>query len=89
MLQIGIIGDYDETKPTHPATSLALMQAGEALSEPLQITWVNTAALAQDTNILDAYDAIMASPGSPYVDFHGALAGIRYAREQRRPFLGT
>ena len=27
--------------------------------------------LAQDASVLDAYDAIVASPGSPYTDFRG------------------
>jgi CTP synthase (UTP-ammonia lyase) len=89
MVHIGIIGDYDETKPTHPATTAALLRAGEALGESPRITWISTVELAQDTAALDACDAIMASPGSPYADFQGALAGIRYARERGRPFLGT
>lgn len=89
MVHVGVIGDYDETKPTHPATSRALIQAGEALGKPLQVTWISTAALGQDTTILAGYDAFVGSPGSPYVDFQGALAGIRYAREYRQPFLGT
>ncbi len=89
MVRIGVIGDYDETKPTHRATSRALIQAGEALGEPLQVTWIRTAALGQDTAALAGYNAFVGSPGSPYVDFQGALAGIRYAREQRQPFLGT
>lgn len=89
MLHIGIIGDYDETKPTHLATSAAIRQAAEALSELASVRWIGTTALAEDTTILDPYDALVASPGSPYASLHGALAGIRYARERQRPFLGT
>lgn len=89
MLHVGIIGDYDAAKPTHAATSAAIEQAGDALGESTDVTWLSTARLAHDTTLLDAYDAMVASPGTPYADFHGALAGIRYAREQQRPFLGT
>ncbi len=89
MLQVGIIGDYDAAKPTHSATSAAIEQAGDVLGELTRVTWISTALLAHDTSLLDAYDAIVASPGTPYADFHGALAGIRYAREHQRPFLGT
>ncbi len=89
MLHVGIIGDYDASKPTHLATEVAIEQAGEDLGESTRSTWISTGLLAHDAGLLDAYDAIVASPGTPYVDFHGALAGIRYAREQQRPFLGT
>ena len=89
MLQVGIIGDYAAAKPTHLATEAAIERAGDVLGELTRVTWISTALLAHDTSLLDAYDAIVASPGTPYVDFHGALAGIRYAREQQRPFLGT
>lgn len=33
--------------------------------------------------------AIWCVPGSPYASTEGALAAIRFARETRRPFLGT
>ena len=89
MLHVGIIGDYDAAKPTHWATEVAIQQAGDDAGESTRVTWIHTALLAHDTSVLDAYDAIVASPGTPYVDFHGALAGIRYAREHQRPFLGT
>ena len=42
---------------------------------------ISTATAAQDTGVLDAYDAIVASPRGTYANSHGALAGIRYARE--------
>jgi CTP synthase (UTP-ammonia lyase) len=89
MLQVGIIGDYDATEPTHTATSAAIVQAGDSLGELTGVSWISTTLLAHDTTLLDACDAIVASPGTPYADFDGALAGIRYAREYQRPFLGT
>ena len=89
MLHVGIIGDYDAAKATHSAIEAAIQQAGDDLGELTRVTWISTALLAHDVSLLDAYDAIVASPGTPYADCHGAVAGIRYAREQRRPFLGT
>ena len=73
MLQVGIIGDYDAAKPTHSATEAAIVQAGDVMGESTHVTWISTTLLAHDTILLDAYDAIVASPGTPYVDFHGAL----------------
>ena len=39
--------------------------------------------------LLDENDGLWASPGSPYASMDGALAGIRFARESGRPFIGT
>ncbi len=89
MLRIGIIGDYDASNPTHPATTAALEEAAQALGEALQARWFGTAQLGADATILAGCDAIVASPGSPYADFLGALAAIQYARLQQIPFLGT
>lgn len=89
MLNVGIIGDYDETKLTHPATAVAIIQAAQTLEEVVNVRWVDTTLLEQDLKILDPYDALLAGPGTPYVSSRGALAGIQYARERQRPFLGT
>src|SRR5437667_11486922 len=42
--------------------------------------------LARD---LQTFSAIWLVPASPYENMDGALAAIRFARETRRPFLGT
>lgn len=89
MLRIGIIGDYDKNKPTHPATTEALVLAAGAVGEVVQTRWFGTAQLRGDTTALGACDGLVASPGTPYADFPGALAAIQFAREQQIPFLGT
>jgi CTP synthase (UTP-ammonia lyase) len=40
-------------------------------------------------SILAACDGLMISPGSPCLSMDGALATIRYARENGIPLLGT
>lgn len=35
------------------------------------------------------YDAFWCAPGSPYRSLTGALDAIRFAREERVPFIGT
>ena len=89
MLSVGVIGDYEESFESHPATSRALETAGEALGEPVIVTWLPTQEIRRSVARLAPYDALVASPGSPYRDFDGALSGIRYARETGRPFVGT
>ena len=87
-LQIGLIGDFDESVTAHRAIPLALRLAAEQLAQPLNAEWLATDALPDATR-LARFDALWCVPASPYRSMDGALRGIRYAREQRVPFLGT
>jgi len=89
-LTIGIIGDYDAIFRPHQATEEALLHASAALELSVDITWLATESLDSSADDrLQPYDALWCAPGSPYTSMQGALNGIRYAREHKRPFLGT
>jgi CTP synthase (UTP-ammonia lyase) len=88
--RIGIIGDYDAAYNGHRDTCAALDAAGLRTGVDVGYEWVATDAIeTAGTSILDPFDELWASPGSPYRSMDGALAGIRYAREHDRPFIGT
>ncbi len=84
-VRIGIIGDFNPANPTHVATTSGIRHAADALGEPIEAVWLPT----DQPHELDKYQALFASPGSPYRSLEGALAGIRYARENGVPFIGT
>lgn len=90
-LRVGVIGDYNPASRYHAATDAALHHAADALSVSVETTWVPTPALNGEDleGVLGQFDALWCAPGSPYASMEGALAGIRYAREQGRPFVGT
>jgi CTP synthase (UTP-ammonia lyase) len=89
-LTVGVIGDFDPTSITHTTTNAALDHAAVALGLAVIVTWVPTPTLEDGpASLLEPFDALWCSPGSPYRSMEGALAGIRYAREQGRPFFGT
>jgi CTP synthase (UTP-ammonia lyase) len=90
-VRVGIIGDSDPDSPSHIATDAAIGHGADALGIAVDIDWLPTPALdgPDPTAILAPYDALWASPGSPYRSMDGALAAIRFAREHDRPFLGT
>jgi CTP synthase (UTP-ammonia lyase) len=91
VLKVGIIGDYDVTKPSQPAIDRALQHAAEALGIEVTATWLPTPAFLKPEALasLSQFDAIWASSGSPYQNMDGALAAIRQARLLARPFLAT
>lgn len=84
-LQIGIIGDYDENYPPHRQTDAALQHAAVSLQVQISSRWLPT---DQPQNF-SLFDALWCAPGSPYKSLDGALAGVRFAREQHKPLLGT
>jgi CTP synthase (UTP-ammonia lyase) len=87
---IGVIGDFDPAYTHHRATNLSLGLAAESLGIELTCEWIPTESIASDSDrILKGFDGLWASPGSPYRSIDGALAGIRFARESGKPFVGT
>ncbi|MFD0697671.1 hypothetical protein ACFQZT_26700 [Paenibacillus sp. GCM10027628] len=90
MYCIGLIGDYDEDVVAHVAIPLAIQLAADELGIQFNFEWVPTPSLDRDfEQKLSKYHAIWVVPASPYRSMQGALNGIRFAREQQIPFLGT
>ena len=90
-IRIGIIGDYREENASHRATDAALQHAGTTLGATVEGEWLPTSDLpgTPAKRSLARYDGLLCAPGSPYASMDGALAAIRYARENNRVFLGT
>jgi CTP synthase (UTP-ammonia lyase) len=89
-VRVGVLGDFDATYPSHVATNEALAIAASSLRAAVDVTWVPTETVAASgARILAEFDGIWAASGSPYRSMEGALAAIRFAREQGRPFVGT
>ncbi|MBN2979601.1 CTP synthase C-terminal region-related (seleno)protein [Pseudomonas lactucae] len=85
-VHLALIGDYNPGVIAHQAIPVALEQAAGALGLSVRPQWLDTDRLP-DT--LHDFDGFWCVPASPYRDADGALRAIRFAREQRRPFLGT
>jgi CTP synthase (UTP-ammonia lyase) len=89
-VRVALVGDHDPKVTAHQAIPLALALAGRVLGFRVVGEWISTAALAGGiTPELTACQGIWSVPASPYRSEAGALLAIRYARERRRPFLGT
>jgi CTP synthase (UTP-ammonia lyase) len=89
--RIGIIGDFSTEYISHRETGEAITVAAARLSLDVGFDWVPTdkiAARGADA-ALSAFDGFWAAPGSPYRSLEGALGGIRYARENGKPLVGT
>jgi CTP synthase (UTP-ammonia lyase) len=82
-VRIALIGDYDPDVTAHQAIPRALSLA----SNQVKPEWLATeAALHADLHV---YEGFWCVPASPYRSMEGALRAIQFARENRRPYLGT
>ncbi len=90
-IRIGIIGDFEPTYHSHFATNAALYDAASKLKLHLELRWVPTQSLENQSagKSLRRWDGLIASPGSPYKSFSGMLRGIAFARTRNWPFVGT
>jgi CTP synthase (UTP-ammonia lyase) len=85
MIRIGLIGDYNAAIIAHQAIPEGIRLAGKELGVDVGSEWLAT----DDIGDLTRYAGLWCVPGSPYRSMKGALRAIRFAREERRPFLGT
>lgn len=89
-LSIGIIGDFDPSKPSHLATDRAIEHAADKLRLKVKTTWLPTTLFTtrEACMALSNYDGLWASPGSPQ-NMEGALRAIKMARLFDAPFVGN
>ncbi len=86
---IALVGDHSPDVTAHRAIPLALAAVRDEQRVPLAWQWVPTREIHDAARDLASFAAVWAVPASPYEHEAGALAAIRFARETRRPFLGT
>src|SRR6266536_1466079 len=90
-IRIGILGDFNPEFRSHHATNDSLQHAARKLGITVESVWLPTPSLLEPNaaGILESFDGLWASPGSPYRSFDGMLKGIEFARVHDWPFLAT
>jgi CTP synthase (UTP-ammonia lyase) len=89
MSRLALIGDFNPDVVAHRAIPLALELANKATGCSVAWDWIGTDTITDAPRQLADYAGVWCVPASPYRSMDGALAAIRFAREARRPFLGT
>jgi CTP synthase (UTP-ammonia lyase) len=88
-IEIGLIGDFSPEVTAHVAIPKAVALAATNLEAEVKTTWLPTEDISREIEQLSFFNGLWCVPASPYKNLDGALAAIRFAREQNRPFLGT
>lgn len=88
-VKIALVGDRNDAHLAHRMIPRSLEILRDDGSPTLAWSWVPTERIGDPERSLASFDGIWCVPASPYRDAAGALSAIRFARESRRPFLGT
>lgn len=87
---IGLVGKYVELKDSYKSISEAFIHAGVSNSCNVNLKWIHSEKLS-DQNVkeaLDGLDGILVAPGFGTRGISGKISAVKYAREQKVPFLG-
>lgn len=89
-VEIGLIGKYVELKDSYKSIQEALLHAGVHANTRVNLHWIKAETLADLTQVnqLSRLDGILVAPGFGERGWEGKINTIRFAREQKIPFLG-
>ncbi|MFZ3373102.1 MAG: CTP synthase, partial [Desulfitobacteriaceae bacterium] len=88
--EIAIVGKYVELPDAYLSVAEALRHAGTELGAKVQVRWVNAEELesASAKEYLKGVDGILVPGGFGNRGIEGKIEAIRFAREEKVPFLG-
>ncbi len=89
-IQIGLVGKYVELKDAYKSITESFIHAGVANEAHVNIKWIHSEKLTK-LNVeeeLSGMDGILVAPGFGSRGISGKIEAIRFAREQKVPFLG-
>jgi len=89
-VSIGLIGKYIELKDSYKSIAEAIIHAGANNETEVDIQWIHSESI-NDDNVkekLSVLDGILVAPGFGERGIEGKIAAVKYARENKVPFLG-
>jgi CTP synthase len=89
-VKIGLIGKYIELKDAYKSIAEAFIHAGVANECRVKVEWIHSEKIDPQNlkNQLGGLHAILVAPGFGERGIEGKIAAIKYARENKIPFLG-
>ncbi|KGX93863.1 CTP synthetase [Pontibacillus halophilus JSM 076056 = DSM 19796] len=87
---IGLVGKYVELPDAYISVVEALKHAGYSFDTDIEIKWVNSEEVTRENaaQYLSDVDGILVPGGFGDRGIEGKIEAIRYAREEKVPFLG-
>ncbi|KAB1062687.1 CTP synthase [Salibacter halophilus] len=89
-LKIALVGKYVELKDSYKSIAEAFIHAGAQNETAIDLQWVHSESIEKDNvqEKLGEMDAILVAPGFGERGIEGKLNAVKFARENKIPFLG-
>jgi len=89
-VQIGLVGKYVELKDAYKSICEAFIHAGAANQLKVKVKMIHSESINSGTvkHFLKDLDGILVAPGFGERGIEGKIMSIKYARENKIPFLG-
>jgi len=89
-VKIAFVGKYIDLKESYKSLTEALIHAGANLDLKVDIVWVDSEDIEEDgaNKYLESVDGILVAGGFGKRGVEGKIEAIRYARENKVPYLG-
>ena len=85
--RVGVVGKYTQVKDAYISICEALNHAGVQCQSAVEVVYINAETLSTTTE-LESLDAILVPGGFGDRALAGKLEAVRFARENKLPFLG-
>ncbi|MDR6120960.1 CTP synthase [Bacillus sp. SLBN-46] len=88
--RIGLVGKYVELQDAYISVVEAMKHAGYAFDSDVEIKWINAEHVTRENvaELLADVDGVLVPGGFGDRGVEGKIEATRYAREQKKPFLG-
>ena len=89
-VHIGLIGKYIELKDSYISIHESIIHAGAKGEIEVKIDWIHSESLKEENvaEKLKNLDGILVAPGFGERGIEGKIAAVKYARENKVPFMG-
>ena len=89
-VKIGLVGKYVELKDAYKSISEAFIHAGTVNDCKVKLEWIHSESLAEENVALKlkGLKGILVAPRFGQRGIEGKISAIKYARENKIPFLG-
>ena len=89
-VNIALVGKYTALPDAYKSIVEAFVHAGAVNEVKVKVEYINAELVNDDTaeSLLSGWDGILVAPGFGHRGLEGKLAAVKYARENKVPFLG-
>jgi CTP synthase len=88
--KIGLVGKYVALQDAYLSVAESLRHAGYAFDADIEIKWINAEEVTEENvnDLLNDVDGVLVPGGFGDRGIEGKISAIKYARENKVPFLG-